>query len=501
MSEKTIEKEYEAALAGAIPVNPAFPYHAKVEMAALVEEEMRANANILTFLKHETTAARRGGFIAEEFHSTTYNMDAIVKGKTARAQTGLDNGILGNNDQVSDIVIADAGQVGKRIQSKYNCDAQTTANQHSALQKDGLTPKYEQADVALSPSDQAEAVRQSALEGAARHRAKAQRLSEGGGQPQVIQAHEAKAKAYEQTAQKTASKIEHDGASSTPLSKSEAETMGDGDLGKLEDLQSKYKTQSTLQNMGKAAAGAAAMSAVVAGTVNIVNYVSLVRSGKLDASEAAIRIAAETAASAADSAIKAAATTGLQSLVIRQGSRELARKMASQSVGALMRSNVISVAAVCAIDGIKDLVLFGAGKITLSQLEERSGKNLFTTSAGVVGSSIGASICGGLAVGGGLTIAALPVLGGLAGGLIASMAMAFAIENGIEAPYRDLVTNTEALRDSARTLQEVSRQVFQAQVNFERFLVADAVLDQAFDKQAAGAMSSKEMMRLSIDKI
>ncbi len=63
-------------------------------MLGLVEEEMRSNEHINTFLQWETQPARLGGFIAEEWHSTTYNMDAIIKGKSARSQTGLDNAVF-----------------------------------------------------------------------------------------------------------------------------------------------------------------------------------------------------------------------------------------------------------------------------------------------------------------------------------------------------------------------------------------------------------------------
>lgn len=501
MSERTIEQKYESALANVASTNPIFPYQAKLEMLGLVEEEIRSNLNIFTFLEWETSAARRGGFIAEEWHSTTFNMDAIVKGKSARSQTGLDNDIIGNNDGVSDIVIVDAGKVVKRAQSKYNIKAKDTANQHSRVLKDGSAPKYERADVAISPADQVEAVRQMAMEGADRKISQAEQTSQQGGSPELIQAYKVKGKAYQQTAQKASATIEHDGTSSAPLTKPEADTMGGGDLHKLETIRTRYKNQSTLQNMRKAAAGAAAMSAVVAGTVNIVNCVSLVRAGKMDASEAAIKIAAETAAAAADSAVKAAATTGLQSTIVRLGSRELAQKMASQSVGTLLRSNVISVAAVCAIDAVKGLVLFSAGRLTLAELEERSGKNVLSTAACTMGGSIGAAVCGGLTAGGALTLVALPVVGGIAGGLIASMAMAFAIENGIEAPYRELLTNSQTLRESASILQGVSNGIFEGQVHFEQFVVADAALDQAFNEQASVAKTSTENMRRSIDRI
>ncbi|HBK08032.1 MAG TPA: hypothetical protein DDZ81_19620 [Acetobacteraceae bacterium] len=501
MSEKIIEREYEAAFANVASTNPVFPYRAKLQMLRMVEEKIKVDATIRGILKERTDYSVKAGKIFEQYVPTTFNMDANLMGIAARAQTDRDKGLISRNHQVVDIAIVDDGNIVKTAQAKVNEHALKTAKEHSKLLDDKSAPKYEAADVALMPADQVESAREKAIGLANKHRAMAEETAKQGGSSAKIQVNKAQAKAYEQTAQKASGTIEYSGASSAPLTKSEADDMSKGNLSKLETKQSQYKTRSTLQNMRDAASGAAAMSAVVAGTVNVVNYVGLVRAGKIDASEAVVKIAAETAASAADSAIKAAATTGLQSMIVRLGSREAAQSMASQSVSALLRSNAISVGVVCAIDAIKDLVLFGAGKLTLAELEERSGKNLFSTAAGTVGGSIGASICGGLAIGGVLAPAALPVLGGLAGGLIASMAMAFAIENGIEAPYRELVTNTQTLRESAIILQDVSNRFFEGQVYFEQFMAADAALDQSFNEQAAIIKRSGEDMRQAIDRI
>lgn len=501
MSEKIIEREYEAAFANVASTSPVFPYRAKLQMLDLVEEKIKIDKHIMSIVNEKTNQAIKSGKIFESYVSTTFNMDAKLLGITARSQTDRDKGLVKINHQVVDLAIVDDGKIVKTAQAKVNEHASKTAKEHSKLSSDKSAPKYGDANVALMPADQVEVARDTATKLAGKHRAMAEKTAKQGGPSAKIQVNEAQAEAYEQTARKASGTIEYNGASSAPLTKSEADDMGAGNLDKLKKTQSQYETRSTVQNMRKAASGAAAMSAVVAGTVNIVNYVGLVRAGKIDASDAAVKIAAETAASAADSAIKAAATTGLQSMIVRLGSREAAQSMASQSVGALLRSNAISVGVVCAIDAIKDLVLFGAGKLTLAELEERSGKNIFSTAAGTVGGSIGASICGGLAMGGALAPAALPVLGGLAGGLIASMAMAFAIENGIEAPYRELVTNTQTLRESAIILQDVSNRFFEGQVYFEQFMAADAALDQSFNEQAAIIKTSGVDMRQAIDRI
>ena len=92
-------------------------------------------------------------------------------------------------------------------------------------------------------------------------------------------------------------------SSSTGLSKADADTMGSGNLSKLNEIESRYQTKSTLKQMGNAAVGAAAMSAVVSGSMNTVRYIQLAREGRLTAKEATVKIVGETVAAAADSTV------------------------------------------------------------------------------------------------------------------------------------------------------------------------------------------------------
>ncbi len=493
---ESIEEKYERAMKDAISVNPAFSYQAKAQMAAMVEEIARSNENFATFLKWENSPERLGGFLAEEFHSTTFNMDSILKDRSFRAETGMDNNVIDNNNTQVDIAVADVGNILKTAQSKFMGDAGTTAKSHSTLNKDTLAPKYGNADIALSPSDQTAAVRKSALDNAARHERQAEQLAQSGGSPEVIRAHKAQAEAYRQTAGKVSDTVKHEDVTSTPLSKSEANALGKGDLKKLDEVRSDYQTRSTLQQMGKAAAGAAAMTAVVAGTVNSLRYLDLARQGKISSSEAVVKIVAETTAAAADSAVKASLITGANSTIIRVTS-QTTTQLAKQGLKTMMRANAVSVGVVCAVNAVKDLVLLARGEITEEMFYERQGKGFLNTGAGTMGASLGAAIMP--AIGGAVVLPAL--VGGLVGGVVASVAMDFAIEAGVEAPYQDLVSNATLLNESARLLTEVSQQIFDAQVNFERFLLADAALDEAFRKQTAAGAASADRMRLAIDKI
>ena len=259
--------------------------------------------------------------------------------------------------------------------------------------------------------------------------------------------------------------------------------MAENDLRKLDKMESSYKTKSTLQQASKAAVGAAAMAAVVSGTVNTVRYVQMAREGKISAEDAAIKIMAETASAAADSAVKAGAVVTAQSMLIRAGTEKVViGTLAQQGMRSLARTNAVTVGVVCAIDAVKDLVSLGMGKMTKEQFYERQGKNILNTGAGVTGGTLGALAGEAAAAGMGITasvggLALLPFIGCMAGGLIAGMAMQSAIENGVERPYRELMRNTALRRSAAEELERVSGRVFQSQILFGRMLEEENRLD------------------------
>jgi hypothetical protein len=283
--------------------------------------------------------------------------------------------------------------------------------------------------------------------------------------------------------------------------------MGSGDKSRLEQVENTYKTKSTLQQMGNAAVGAAAMSAVVSGSINTVRYIQLARDGKLTAQEATVKIVGETVAAAADSAVKASANAGVQSLMVRYGSEKaVTQVLAKQGLQSMMKSNAVTVGVACAVDAVKDLVSLGMGNMTKEEFFERQGKGLMTTSAGVVGGSLGmagaTALAGALGASSGtLAMTAASVIGGLSGGMIAGLAMTIAIENGIEKPYRDLVQNTTYLHEAALELEQVSRTVLMGQVLFTKYIEADAHLERKlavqFDRiDAAGDNALAAIMKI-----
>lgn len=505
MSKQSIEKRYEKAFEQVASLHPVFPNTAREQMAHMVEVIARGNENINNILSTNQSSVIKGGFIAEEFHAETFNLDAVLKSDTARAYTDnyaewkqhlWEGKPLSTND-IPDVIVSRDGQITTTGQSKYNYSPEETARQMSQT-RDG-SPKYEKIDHLIGPEDQINptgdvvSVREHA-------EAKAEALQSTGGDSAEIQA-------YEQTAAKSTDTLKDGKSSSTVLSKADADTMGSGELNKLKDIENQYQTKSTLKQMGNAAVGAAAMSAVVSGSMNTVRYIQLAREGRLTAEEATVKIVSETVAAAADSAVKASANAGMQSLMVRYGSEKAVTEvLAKQGLKSMMKSNAVTVGVVCAVDAVKDLVRLGMGNMTKEEFFERQGKGLMTTSAGVAGGSLGlagataAAEALGIASGS-LAMTTLNVIGGLSGGMIAGLAMTLAIENGIEKPYRDLVRNTQNLQAAAAELERVSQTVFKGQVLFTKYLEADFELDAALQDQFTRIDSAGARALDAINKI
>lgn len=500
--QEPIEKKFEKAFATAASTSPVFVHKTKQQMAKMVEAIARARTNVNQRLATNQLPSQKGGFIAEEFHAESYNLDAILKGKDSRAITDSYTQEWSamnraGNDGCADLIVVKDGQASQVAQLKYGKNAEATAGKGNvgfSQVKDGQV-KYGEADAYVGPSDQV-----NPTDGSVSITEHAEAAAYGN---EARQGDPAQTKAYRQTAEKISDRVQEDGASSTPLTKTEADTMGEGDLTKMDHVERKYQTRSTVQNMQKAACHAAAMSAVVSGTINTVKYIEMARSGEISEGEAVVKILAETAASAADSAIKASAVTGAHSLLVRHGVEKTAVSLlAQQGFKSLVRTNAVTVGVVCAVDTVKDLVSLGMGNITPAVFFERQGKNILNTSSGVIGGTLGAIAAQSAATSFGLaSTAVVPILGGLAGGLIAGMAMQMAIENHIEKPYQDLVRNTEALADAAHELQRAANIVFHGQVIFEKVIEREAYLDSILAQQFESIDQAGKNALAAINKI
>ena len=396
------------------------------------------------------------------------------------------NGTFLKKNDIPDIVVRRGEKVSMTAQAKYYDSAENTTSNMSQINKEGQI-KYEKVDRLVGPKDQIQSTLQ-----------KVSGESEPVPTTTIREHATAKAeslknpvekRAYEQTAAKCTDTLKDGKTSSTALTKADANKLGEGDKTRLAEIEAAYQRRSTLQQMGNAAVGAAALSAVVSGSINIFRYIHLAKEGKLTAQDATLKIVGETVAAAADSAVKASATTGVQSLMVRYGSEKaVVEVLAKQGLKSMLKTNTVTVGVVCAVDMVKDFVRLGMGEISKEEFFDRQGKGSMMTSAGVVGGSLGAAGASAVAASLGATagttaMMVTSLIGGLSGGMIAGLAMTLAIENGIERSYHDLVRNTKNLNEATYELERVSQTVFNGQKLFTKFLQADIQMETALQEQ------------------
>lgn len=498
-----VEEQYEKSFHQATGANPVFPYFAKQQMGKMVEIIAKGNENIAQRIATNQTIAQKAGFTAEEYIAETFNLEATLNNSESQAITDMHENWssyewqgerLQKND-IPDIAIVKNGNVTSTAQSKFYNTPESTSAAMSEV-KDG-TVKYGNVDELVGPENQINPMHGEI--GVGEHaKVAAEANKSRGGDP-------VKTKAYENTHRKSTSTITDGESSSTPLTKDDAEAMASGDKTKLRQTEGKFQTRSTVQQMTKAATGAAAMSAIVAGTINTVRYIQQVRTGKITLEKATFAIVTETVCSAADSAVKASANVGVQSLMVRYGAEKvLLGTLAKQGLGAMMRTNAITVGVICGIDLVKDLVQLGAGRFSEKEFYERQGKNVLNTSTGVVGGSLGAVAVSSVIATLGLSTAAssaLMVAGGLSGGLIAGLAMTIAIENGVEKPYKDLVNNTVALNEAAQALNDISQNILHGQLLFNRFFNESQQFDVYIKRQLENIYNTSIDAYVAVTKI
>ena len=424
-----------------------WPTSAAEQMGKIIDQ-CRLTDKILTTdgrIAGNAPLATRAGFVAEEVHAETFNLDAILKGKDVKAFTDrYPNSPLSSNNPTNDIVIVKDGEVVQGAQLKYYKDGKTTANAFRDT-RDGI-PHYKETDAMVGPSDQLQDIQDAA---------RRTELKNQGTRPEVSEAaRDVQAKATD--------RLQQDGVESQPLTKKGAEEIAKGnDEGKEahRKIQNGYKDQSTIQQTLYAAGAAAAITTVIAGTINTVSCLDKVKKGQMTIQEATLYILKNTVIAAGDSALKAGTATAAVSLTARNIPEFFIRGSVLQSS---LAAGAVAGAAVCAVDIAECLVLVAAGKMSWQEMETRTGKNIFQTGAGTIGASIGAA----------LGAPAGPIgmlIGSLAGGMITSVAMTLAIENHIEKPFREIMNNTDALVQSENLLVNVTNYMEQAEKVFGDF--------------------------------
>jgi hypothetical protein len=439
-----MDNERKKVITQSASLCPIWPMQAAEKIGRMVGEINQANAILVKVSASAQSAAIKGGFAAETWHAESFNLDTILKDKDVRAFTdSFANTPLARNDMTHDIVIMKGDEQLLGAQLKYFKDADATQKAFRST-KDGVH-NYKDSDLFLGPSDQIEGVRLSA------HR---DVLKNQQTRPEVSQA-------AEKVRDNTAGRLDTDGVQSTPLSKREAEHLGSATkTGKdlHENMHSGYLNKATIQQSVRAAGSAAIITTVIAGSINTFEYIRQVRDGQITAEQATLQILQNTAIAAGDSALKAGVATASVSIA--------ARSMPGLFTGTVFKRSFanggIAGAAVCAVDVVQCVVMFSAGKMTLEEMETRTGKNLFQTGAGVVGASVGAAVG---ALGG--PVGAL--VGSLIGGLITTLAMNIALDNHIEKEFQLTLASTEQVVGSAMGMHEALEYLHVSQVFYADF--------------------------------
>lgn len=309
--DETDRSSFNARLMGNLTAaNAAWPASAQEQMLKMVEQIATRDKHVQGINGTNWDIPYKAGRIAEEIHAETFNLEAILQNNTARALTDRDAAWpLSVNHPSTDAVIVDKGEILSSAQSKYCGTPKRTAAEMREVRPDGSV-YYEGVDKFVGPSDQ---------------------VHPTDGTPSIqdvlsdTQKREASSRAHvEEAAEyvegRVTDRLGHDGIESRPTTLREARDVArDNTRGQEmhEGYQGSYMDQSTLQQMGKAAAGAAAISAIIAGTLSTAQYLKLVKAGKISQADAVIGIVKNTAIASADSALKAAAAAGAVSVVTR----------------------------------------------------------------------------------------------------------------------------------------------------------------------------------------
>lgn len=479
--ETETDSPYSQVLKQMGAVNAVFPEASRKQMADMVDQIARTDRNLAGILGTEQGIPIKAGFATEELHAESFNLESILQDKGARALTDRyrdDWHALGlrGHDQARDIIVTDGhGRVIHSAQVKVYKDAESTANAFREM-RDGQ-PHYMNSDSMIGPSDQVAPTDGSMS--IADHARKTE-LRNLETRPDVSEA-------AKQVQEKVTSHLDVDGVQSRSLSRDEATAVAKGDDSIREAYQSDLMTKATLQQMKRAAIAGAVTTAIVAGVANTIHYLKLVKQGKLSGDEAVFRIIKSTAVASADTALKAGAATGAVSVTVRA--------LASQSFQGLLKRNAVAGAAICGVDLIQCLVKVAAGKMTMAQLEERTGKNIFQTAAGVTGSALGMGLLTGTSV------AFAPFVGALAGGLIAGQAMNIAIQNHIEKPFKEVIANTEALLECEKGMHTTVQSFLIGQQAFEAFVKEESKQDKRLAAVTQDIESAGTEMRKAIDRI
>ena len=367
------------------------------------------------------TVASQAGYAAEEWHAGTYNIDAVAKGKNARANTPKSNGLGSADVSVGDAEAslkyyknaqASATQQAKNYLERYGEYKSTTANPkpiHEWLADNNITVETDadlyysiyQEQIRIIPADQ--------LDDAIKYlkKAIAKESSKDSANRQYV------AEADLETLNNLTDRLKTaDGTESIPLSKEEAEALvkatRDGDLDEQFlkqniSLDASIKGTYIAKQAIKAGATAAMIETAIVIGPEIYEIIRLgIENGELD-EEQLKNVGIDGLNAAGDGFLKGSISNAL---VIMCQAGKLGTSFTTAS------PELIGTLTVLVIDAVKYGIMLGNGKITTNQYLDFMAEEVFV-SAGALGT---AALIGMLFPGATLAI----MLGSFVGGLVVS---------------------------------------------------------------------------------
>lgn len=471
-----MNNERTKAVNQSVSLCPIWPMQTAEKIGQMIGEIHQANGVMTKISLTAQNSAIKGGFAAETWHAESFNLEAILKDKDVRAFTdNFANTPLPRNDMTHDIVVMKGDEQLLGAQLKFFKDADATQKAFRSS-KDGVH-RYQDSDLFLGPSDQIEGIKFSAHKDALKNQQT---------RPEVAQA-------AEKVRDNTAGRLDVEGVQSTPLSKRESEHVGAGSKAGEElheNMQNGYLNKATFQQSIRAAGSAAVITTVIAGSINTFQYIKQVRDGKIDPEQAALRILQNTAIAAGDAALKA----GVASASVGIAVRALPGLFTGTVFRRTFATGAVAGAAVCAVDVVQCMVLFAAGRMSLEELETRTGKNLFQTGAGVSGAAVGAAVG---ALGGPVGT----LVGSLVGGMITTLAMNIALDNHIEKTFMLTLTATEQIVSNGIVVHEALEYLNVSQKYYADFQKGLYLSERHFAGQIKTMHAQSARLKYKIDNL
>jgi len=326
-----------------------------------------------------STIASRMGFVAEEVHIGSFNIDSAFKRSSLKA-------VKEKNGFHGDYKVIDGDKIVSTGEFKHYNNAKNSENAMRGYGDRKLVGASEQvADI--------------------KKIAKKRALKNKMTRPEV-------SKEHTQVGKNVTDKIEKDGVFSKPKTlKQQRKITKQASKGKVDvgELLPDFKTNLKSSAVGGAMEGAKT-GALFGGGVSVVSNVYDIFDGKKTKTEAVVDVSKDVVKSTADSAVKNAVGS-----VAKTASTHLATKVTHAGAKKVLGSSAPVIAGMVAVDTCKDIYKFANGDIDGGTVVKNTGKNVATAGGAWAGAEGGAAI--GAMVGGPVGAAVGGVVGSIAGAI------------------------------------------------------------------------------------